>query len=68
MSSNLELSEKLNSIKANDFISIKYNKDTECILRNGVIKKIDRTNKLLYILNSEISFSDIVEIKKCCNC
>lgn len=50
----------------NDFIRIKYNKNKKCVDLNGVVKKIDKDNKLLYILNLAIPFNDIVEINKIC--
>ncbi|MBO6195368.1 MAG: hypothetical protein J6O56_03355 [Bacilli bacterium] len=55
-----------NDIIRNDFIRIKYNKNKKSIDLNGVVKKIDKENKLLYILNLAIPFNDIVEINKIC--
>lgn len=59
--------EIIGNIKFNDFVSIKFNEDDKCIKTNGVVKKIDKENKLLYVLNSKIPFDEIIEIKKCCN-
>lgn len=53
-------------ITRNDFIRIKYNKDKKSIDLSGVVKKIDKESKLLYILNIAIPFNDIVEINKIC--
>ena len=55
-----------NDIIRNDYIKVKYNKGNNCTNINGVVKKIDKENKLLYILNLEIPFNDILEINKIC--
>ena len=55
-----------NDVIRNDYIKVKYNKDNDCAYINGVVKKIDKENKLLYILNLEIPFKDIIEINKIC--
>ena len=67
MNDNLNVYEMLNEVKSNDYVRIKHNCDAECIQTNGVIRKIDKQSKLLYVLDSKISFDDIVDIKKCCN-
>ncbi|MBO6195360.1 MAG: hypothetical protein J6O56_03315 [Bacilli bacterium] len=53
-------------ITRNDFIRITYNKDKKTFDLSGVVKKIDKESKLLYILNMAIPFNDIVEINKIC--
>ena len=56
-----------NDIIINDYIKVKYSKENNCTCVNGVVKKIDKEKRLLYILNLEIPFKDIVEINKICN-
>ena len=56
-----------NNVIRNDFVKIKFNQKNKCIELNGVVKKIDKDNKKIYLLNYDIPFSDIVEIEKICN-
>lgn len=67
MDNNLNVYEFIGGIKSNDYINIKHNINDKCIQTNGVVKKIDKSNKLLYILGFKISFDDIIDIRKCCN-
>lgn len=67
MNNNLKIYDLINHIKSNDFIKVKHNNNSKCISTNGVVRKIDKSNKLLYILDFKISFDDIIDIKKCCN-
>lgn len=56
-----------NNVIRNDFVKIKFNQRNKSIELNGVVKKIDKDTKKLYLLNYEIPFSDIEEIEKICN-
>lgn len=55
-----------NDIVTNDFVKIRFKENNKLIETNGVIKKIDKENKKIYILNYEISFNDIINIYKIC--
>ena len=55
-----------NDIIRNDYIKVKYNDGKNQICINGVVKKVDNEKKILYILNLQIPFKDIVEISKIC--
>ena len=55
-----------NDIVTNDFVKIRFKENNKLIETNGVIKKINKENKKIYILNYEISFNDIINIYKIC--
>ena len=58
------LNEQLNQINKGDIVSIEYYYNEDYIRTNGSIKKIDKINKCIYILNSKINFDDILNISK----
>ena len=57
---NNSLNEKFNSLKIGDNVLIKYYYNLEYIESSGIIKKIDYTNRNIYLLNSIINIDDIV--------
>ena len=58
------LDNKLKNINKGDNVCIKYYYDMDYIETYGIIRKIDKINKSIYILNSNIKFDDILEITK----
>lgn len=60
---NDDLNNKFNSLKIGDNVLIKYYYNLEYMESRGVIKKIDYTNKNIYLMNSIISIDDIIDIK-----
>lgn len=59
-----ELNEKINSLNINDIATIEHYYDEIYIKTTGIVKKIDKFKKLIYIDNSVISFDDIIQINK----
>lgn len=57
------LDKKLNSLKKGDNVLIKYYYNFDYIETSGIIKKIDKVYKKIYILNSAIDISDVIDIK-----
>lgn len=56
------LNNKILSLKKGDNITIKYYNDLEYIETSGIIKKIDKVEKCIYILSTKILFEDIINI------
>lgn len=57
------LNNKLKQLTKNSSVTIKYYSGMDYIETSGKVKKIDTINKCIYILNSKISFEDIIEIE-----
>lgn len=58
----LSIDEKIQKLKIGDSITIKYFYGFDYIETSGKIIDIDKPNKIIKILNSEISFEDIIDI------
>ena len=59
-----ELNEKIKALNISDLVTIKHYYDEIYIETTGIVKKIDKYKKLIYIDNSIISFDDIIQINK----
>ena len=58
------LNSKISSLKEKDNVIVKHYHDLEYIETSGIIKKIDLIEKYIYLLNTKISFDDIIDIDK----
>lgn len=58
-----ELDNKLNKLNIGDSALIKYYSNFDYIETSGVIKKIDKVYKKIYIFNSIIDIENVVDIK-----
>ena len=58
-----ELNEKISSLIKGDNITIKYFYGIEYIETWGIVKKVDEINKNIELLNTKISFDDILDIE-----
>lgn len=56
------LNKKILKLKKGDYVTINYFFIDEYIETSGYIKKIDIVNKMIYLLNTKISFEDILNI------
>jgi hypothetical protein len=56
------LNEKISQIKKGDNVTVKYYYDLEYIETTGKVKKIDEVYKNITLLNTTISFDDIIDI------
>ena len=54
---------KIKNIKKDMNVRIKYYHDLEYIETTGVIRKIDNLSRYIVLLNSKISFDDILDIE-----
>lgn len=57
-----EISFKLNQIKKGMIIKVIYYFDNEYLECEGVVSRIDKTSKMLYIVKTKIEFKDIYSI------
>lgn len=57
------LNHKILKIKKSDKVTIKYYDNFDYIETTGIIKKIDKVYKRIFISNSIIDIDDIIEIK-----
>ena len=57
-----EIDNKLQNIKKGDKVLIRYYYNFEYIETVGTIKKIDSVYRFIYLLDSKISFDDIIDI------
>lgn len=58
-----ELNEKIRNLKKGMNIKVTYYYDLNYIETSGIIKKIDEVNQTLILLNTIISFDDIMDIE-----
>ncbi len=58
-----ELDKKIEMIKKNDLIKVKYFYDDQYIETIDTLKKVDNVFKRLILKNSKISFDDIMDIE-----
>lgn len=57
------LNEKINNLKIGDRVLIKHYYELEYIETIGIIRRIDKIYKKMYLVNCLIEFDDIIEIK-----
>lgn len=58
----INLSKKIQRIKVNDVINIKHYSGIEYLETNGRVKKIDKINRKIELLDCIIAFDDIIDI------
>lgn len=58
----INLNNKIKCLKINDEISIKHYHGIEYLETKGIVKRIDKIHKKIELLNSIISFDDIIDI------
>lgn len=63
LNSNFKLEKHLNKLILGQTITVKFLNIVDYIEKTGMIIKIDRINKMLYLPNLEIPFSSILAIK-----
>lgn len=54
---------KIKNVKKDMNVRIKYYRDLEYIETTGVVRKIDSLSRYIVLLNSKISFDDILDIE-----
>ena len=59
----MNLDKKINNLKKGDDVLIKYYSNFDYIETSGIIKKIDKVYKRIYLLNSVIDIEDVIDIK-----
>ncbi|MBQ9024472.1 MAG: YolD-like family protein [Bacilli bacterium] len=57
------LNEQIKTINKGEMVTINYYHNIDYINTTDIVKKIDNINKKIYLKNSIISFSDIIDIK-----
>lgn len=57
-----ELNRRLQKIRKDDFISIVYYHNGEYLRISGAVSKIDKTIRMIKVVNTEIRFDDIYDI------
>ena len=57
-----ELDRRMQSIRRGDMITVIYYSAQECIKISGMVAKIERSSRILQIVNTRIGFDDILEI------
>lgn len=59
----ITLNKKISNLKKGDNITIKYYYQLQYIETSGIVKKIDKIEKTIYLLNTKIFFDDIIDIE-----
>ncbi|MCR5215422.1 MAG: YolD-like family protein [Lachnospiraceae bacterium] len=59
----LELDEIMHSLKPGDMITITYYENQEYLQKTGLVARIDKTARLLQVVNTKILFQDIRSIE-----
>lgn len=57
-----ELNRKLHQINKNDIITVIYFCDGEYIQLEGMVSRVDKDARVLKVINTKITFSDIYEL------
>lgn len=57
-----ELDLKMHSIEKGKIVTIVYYAKEECIKISGMVAKIEHTSRIIQIVNTRISFDDILDI------
>ena len=58
-----ELDQKLHQLECGKIAAITYYRKGECIEVTGIIARIDPTSQILQIVNTKISFDEILKIE-----
>lgn len=58
-----ELDKRLRQVKKNDMITVVYYENQEYIQVSGRVSKIDETARILKIVNTKISFENLLDIR-----
>lgn len=58
-----ELDEAMKILSKNDMVEVIYYSNGECIKISGMVAKIEPTSRILQIVNTRISFDNILSIK-----
>lgn len=59
----ITLNKKISNLKKGDNITIKYYYQLQYIETSGIVKKIDKIEKTIYLLNTKIFLDDIIDIE-----
>ena len=59
----ITLNKKISNLKKGDNITIKYYYELQYIETSGIVKRIDKIEKTIYLLNTKIFFDDIIDIE-----
>lgn len=57
-----ELDRKMTKVKRGEIITVVYYNRGECIKVSGMVARIEHTSRILQIVNTRISFDDILEM------
>ena len=57
-----ELNDKLKFLKNGDYVILEHFNDIDYIKTKGIVKKVDYTNKVIYVDNSMVCLDDIIYI------
>ena len=57
-----ELDRRMKMIRCGQMISVIYYSDGECIKISGLVAKVERSSRILQIVNTRIGFDDILEV------
>ena len=57
-----ELDRKLRQVRKNDIITVVYFEKGEYLSQTGMVSRIDTTSRILKVVNTKISFEDILDI------
>lgn len=57
-----ELDRRMQSIRQGEMVSVIYYSSGECIKISGLVAKVERSSRILQIVNTRIGFDDILEI------
>lgn len=58
-----ELDRRLRQVRKNDIITVIYFCQGEYLKKTGVVSKIDKTARILKVVNTKIPFEDLYEIQ-----
>ncbi len=58
-----ELDKRLRQVKKNDMITVVYYQNQEYIQLSGRVSRIDKTAGVLKIVNTKISFEDLLDVR-----
>lgn len=58
-----ELDKRLRQVKKNDMITVVYYQNQEYIQLSGRVSRIDETAGILKIVNTKISFEDLLDVR-----
>lgn len=59
-----ELDQKFQEIQKGDMVTITYFAEDEYLKKTGMISRLDKTAKIIVIVNTKIPFEDVYDVEK----